>query len=461
MAFNPVLPFLVLCLFMMIFSNRYYLKSFLLLSVALLLFTSGNLSADTLISPDDPAINYYGRFDYSNPKAPRFNWSGSTIEFKVSGTATVEIELTDGAGYYDIEIDGQLQSTPLHADSWGPHKYSLVNSLSSDDHVIRIIRRNEPYWAIAAFSGIYLSDGGKITPSAKPVRKMEFLGDSWTAGYFIEACGDQQAHTNTNKTWARLTSKAFRAQDIILAESGIGLLKSPGGRASLPQKYGNTFDTIGSGSTPKWDFSKWIPDIVTIFLGINDNSSGAADNEYSAAVHSFVSTIRGNYPDAYILFISYSGCMDQATRSAVAAETTTLGNKGIYFYECKQEVKGCTWHPDTTDARAISDSVVAKIKQITGWDTATVSLAHVKTISGSLEASQIKAAHIDNRTVLITSSRHRAGYPIRVVDATGKLVEQMQFDLSGVCWWNTAHIPEGFYFVGSQSSGWARVFIKR
>lgn len=427
----------------------------------LFIATSGNLIADTLIEPDNPLINYYGRFDFTNPKAPRFNWSGSSIEIKVSGTSTFGVELADGAGYFDIEIDGIAQPTPLYADSWNSKKYNLLSSLSSDAHVIRIVRRNEPYWAIATFGGFYISSGGEVLPQEKPVRKMEFLGDSWTAGYFIEACDDQQARTNTNKSWARLTSKAFGAQDIILAESGIGLAKSLGGKTCLPQKYSCTFDTMGNAQSPAWDFSKWIPDIVSIFLGINDKSSGCSDNEFSNAIHFFVTTIRGNYPNTPILFIAYSGCMDQAARSAVAAETTSLGHKRVYFLECKQQVKGCSWHPDTTDARQISDSVVAFIKQITGWDTGEVDVSHKKTGYSAQKAVQIRAAQINSHTVLISSPPNTAGNQIRIVDAAGKLVERIQFDPSGVCRWNTANIPEGFYFVGGQKTGWVRVFIKQ
>ena len=430
-------------------------------SGTVLLTTSGPFAADTLISPDDPAINYYGRFDFSNPKAPRFNWSGSVIELLVSGAITVGMELTDGAGYYDIEVDGKAQSTPVYADSWSSKKYSLVTALSSGSHVIRIIRRNEPYWAIATLSGIYLSSGGKILPLAKPARKMEFCGDSWTAGYFIEDCADQQANTNTNKSWARLTSKAFKAQDVILAESGIGMLKSLGGKTCLPKKYPGTLDTMGGAPTPMWDFSTWIPDIVSIFLGINDKSSGATDNEYIAAVHSFVATIRGNYPKTPILFISYTGCMDQATKSAVAAETTSLGHKGIYFWECKKQVNGCSWHPSIADAQEISDSVVAKIKQITGWDTATVSVADAKIRSDAHQVAQINAARMNSHTILITAHQDLAGNPIQVINGSGKLVKRLQIDLSGVCRWNTAQTSEGFYYIGGIKTGWTRVFIKR
>lgn len=430
--------------------------------VAAVLLVNQNAAAeDQLILPDDPNINYYGRFDFSNSKAPRFNWSGSTIELKVSGTTTVGIELTDGAGYYDIEVDGKVQSTPVYANSYSSKKYTIVSALSTDEHIIRIVKRNEPYWVITTFGGIYLSNGGKTMPLAKPVRKMEFMGDSFTAGYFIEDCADQQAHTNANKSWARLTSKAFNAQDIILAESGIGLVKSLGGKSSLPKKYPGTLDTIGSISTPMWNFSSWIPDIVSIFLGINDKNSGATDNEYTAAVHDFVKTIRGNYPTTPILFISYTGCMDGATRAAVTAETTSLGHKDIYFLECKQKINGCSWHPTVSDARQISDSVVAKIKQITGWDNTQVNIANGKLRQSVQQAVQIKTALIDNRNMLISTNQVTAGYPVSVTTANGQIVKKMQLDNTGKCRWNTAQTSEGVYFVGSRETGWARVFIKR
>lgn len=64
------------------------------LIVACLVFSINAHAADTLITPDNPAINYYGRFDFSNPVAPRFNWSGSTIEFTLSGSPTVQVNMS-------------------------------------------------------------------------------------------------------------------------------------------------------------------------------------------------------------------------------------------------------------------------------------------------------------------------------------------------------------------------------
>jgi hypothetical protein len=420
-----------------------------------------SFAADTLVSPDDPGINYYGRFDFSNPKAPRFNWSGSTIELSITGSTSIGMEFTDGAGYYDVEVDGALQPMPVFADSWSSKKYVLATSLSPVSHVIRIIRRNEPYWAIATLSGFYLSSGGNIMPRAKPKRKMEFCGDSWTAGYYVEDCSDQQAKTNTNKSWARLTSKAFKAQDIILAESGIGLVKSLGGKTCLPGKYPGTFDTLGGTPTPMWNFSTWIPDIVSIFLGINDKSSGAADNEYITAVHSFVNTIRGNYPNVPILFIAQTWMMDEATKTAVAAETTSLGHKGVYFLESKTAVTGCSSHPTMAEDQIIADTVVAKIKRITGWDTTSVSVAIPTSKLGTCQTVRIKVAPIGNQVILISAPQAIAGYPILIIGANGKIANKLQLDLSRECRWNTAQTSEGLYFIGGSETGWRSAVVKR
>ncbi|MBW8888039.1 MAG: hypothetical protein JF616_09820 [Fibrobacteres bacterium] len=369
------------------------------ITVAWMAFAGAARAADILLAPDNPAINYYGRFDFSNPKAPRFDWSGSAIEFTVAATASVGMEMADGAGYYDVEIDGTIQATPINANSASSKKYALAAGLSADKHLIRVIRRNEPYPNIATFGGVYLADGGSLAATPKPTRKMEFVGDSWTAGYFNEACTEQQANTNTNKAWARLTSKAFHAQDIIVAESGIGLAKSLSGKTVMPKKYPDTFDTIGTVPTPAWDFA-WKPDIVSVFLGINDKNAGATDQQFATAMHDFVTTIRGHYPDAAILFISATGGMDAAAKSAVAAETTSLGHKRVYWQECKTVGSGCQYHPTLAQHQEIANTMIARIMGITGWDTTLASVPirgkrAVKKKTG--RTGRIPAARVDGR----------------------------------------------------------------
>jgi len=217
---------------------------------------------------------------------------------------------------------------------------------------------------------------------------------------------------------------------------------------------------VGGAATPLWKFSSWIPDIVSIFLGINDKNAGATDNEYTTAVHSFVTTIRGNYPNAPILFISLTGNMDAATRNAVAAETTSLGHKGVYFLECTVTVTGCQYHPTLAEDKKISDAVVAKIRQITGWDTTVAATARAGSRPTAGRTARIKTVRIDGSTIMVSADQ-AARQGIMVMRADGRIVERWRLDRSGTCRWNTAQAQEGLYLIGGQGIGWARVCIRR
>ena len=60
--------------------------------------------ADTLITADDPRINFYGRFDHSKADSPKYTWSGSAIEAAFFGPK-IGFRIVDGSADYDVEID--------------------------------------------------------------------------------------------------------------------------------------------------------------------------------------------------------------------------------------------------------------------------------------------------------------------------------------------------------------------
>ena len=74
----------------MIHYVKRHLTAWYLTGAALIVSIPIPVGADTLFTADDPRINYYGRFDFGDPLAPRWNWSGATIEagFYGQGRAT-------------------------------------------------------------------------------------------------------------------------------------------------------------------------------------------------------------------------------------------------------------------------------------------------------------------------------------------------------------------------------------
>ena len=253
------------------------------LSLGLFLYVAGISNAEILIPPNDTNINYYGRFDSVSAAACNFNWPGSTMEACFPGPS-IGVELGSGATscYFNIELDGALVDSLL--PNAATHR-TIRTNLSTANHTIRIILRNEDY--TCSFGGFYIADGKKLVKLAQPTRKIEIIGDSWTAGY-----EDGSATTADNKycnaalSYGRVTSKAFYAQDKIIARRGCGMAISLSGDPTMPTRYPKTL----MDGTALWNFSRWTPNIVTIFLGINDYNSGVTDANFKTAYSGFINT---------------------------------------------------------------------------------------------------------------------------------------------------------------------------
>ena len=132
--------------------------------------------------------------------------------------------------------------------------------------------------------------------------------------------------------------------------------------------------------------------------------------------------------------------------------------KDIYFYKCEQQVNGCSWHPDTADAREIADSVVARIKRITGWDTATVFVGQKE--KSKPAQRRVNAVRMADRIFLLSAYPGMVDFTMLVTRPDGKIVQRLQSDMSGHCRWNTSQLPEGVYIVGAEKTGWVQVLVK-
>jgi hypothetical protein len=190
------------------------MKRFTALMAAYAVFlTTGIACAEVLIRPNDANINYYGRFDFSrSADSVAFDWPGAIIEAVFPGPS-IGVELKDNGSYFDVEIDGvKRDSLPPSAVT---HR-TISTTLTPADHTIRIALRTNGYRC--SFRGFYIADGKVLAAKpAQPVRKMEFIGDSWTAGdVVLQPAGGSTAYLwsfEATLTYARLTSRAFHAQD--------------------------------------------------------------------------------------------------------------------------------------------------------------------------------------------------------------------------------------------------------
>ena len=356
----------------------------LILFVTLLLVISNPklLFAMNNIPANNSNIQYYGRWDFSNPTAPTHSWGGVYIYAEFEGTS-IGVMVNDNASYFNIFIDDSLFSI-FHGTKDTVASYQLARGLADGNHKILITKRYETPDAKYSFNGLILDDGKNLLPlPPKPKRKIEFIGDSYTSAEgneWTEASkAPNDSYSNMYKGFGAVVARHYNAQYHLTSRSGIGLVQDWEGKSkfNMPDHFDRTLFCCPE---PKWDFSKWIPDLVVICLGLNDyNGWGGYTSPVSPKnselfkkrYHGFISKINKNYPDVKILLVAANDVeWIKQHASEVVVEENKNGNKNVYYtyfpaYE-DHFVNG--GHPDVVADKMMAEQLIKKIDTMNVWE---------------------------------------------------------------------------------------------
>ncbi len=275
----------------------------------------------TIFPANDTNIQYFGRFDLSNTGKAVFAWSGSSIRASFEGSYCA-ISLTQipipglagnvkyNASYYSIFIDDSDVPDTILKAAEGNTVFVLGENFSQDKHTVTIYKRTEPLCGRSELLEIHLENGKKLLPPpSRPLRRIEFIGNSITCGYGNEGMSNEKftgATENSYLTFGAITAGNLNAEYTLISYAGLGVhLNSDSSTINtIPDKY----DRIcPNDSTKKWDFSSWIPHAVVINLGTNDFGTigGIPDSlAFIAAYEDFIQRVHTNYPDATIFCIN-------------------------------------------------------------------------------------------------------------------------------------------------------------
>jgi Carbohydrate esterase 2 N-terminal/GDSL-like Lipase/Acylhydrolase family len=312
-------------------------------------------------------------------------WSGTAVDLNFFGTG-VDVDLDDESGrnFYNVLVDG-VPVSRLHPQA-GAHTYTLVSGLPQGSHNVALYRLTEEVHGTTTFAGFRLAYGGKaLVANAPKKRRMEFYGNSITSGYSIEdTAGDSNdpKYFNNYLTFAALTARHCDADYHCICKSGIGV-KVGWYPIIMPQLFDrlNPFD-----STDKWDFSRFVPDIVVVNLLSNDimlrhmpdNPNYVAafghvaptDAVFREAYRGFLAQLRGKYPKARIVCTLdawkdtekdgylYHHIID----SAVAEMHDTLIGTCYFYYS-----KSMPGHPKVRDHELMAARLETYIDSVMHW----------------------------------------------------------------------------------------------
>jgi lysophospholipase L1-like esterase len=307
-----------------------------------------------------------------------YSWPGVYFEGRFRGTG-VGIVLDDPAADYDVEIDGAVVTT-LVTPAAGTHR---VAGLPRGEHRVRVVKRSESPWATSRFGGFVAAPGGAVlaAPKGRP-RQIEFIGDSYTAGYgnlsTTRDCTGDEVHrtTNADRSFGALAARRLGADHQVNAFSGRGMVRNYNGTdpgTDYRTYYERALLAVDGDvwRVPRW----WRPQLVVVGLGINDFSTPINAGEpwtpetlaaaYRTAYQGFIDTLRARYGNHAVIVVGATyvygttALADAAQR--VVAERNARGDDRVrYWYYGNEglDYGGCHWHPSGADHRVIADRLL-------------------------------------------------------------------------------------------------------
>jgi hypothetical protein len=225
----------------------------------------------------------------------------------------------------------------------------------------------------------FSSDGMFVSPPAAPGRRLEFVGDSITAGDLNDGqsgdvvCGNAAFNNDiTYSTGGRLclpiSLGGFGADCMFSAWGGIRL--GVGADWGMSKLYPNTFSAGGEDAYGAWEATAFPADGVVINLGTNDRPASPA-LAWQAAYAAFVTDVVARYKRAsFPVFLAY-GPMTSEYEPFVKNITATLVTAGVNAHALDltltHPMTGCYGHPSLADNVEIAAKARPQIAAVLGW----------------------------------------------------------------------------------------------
>jgi lysophospholipase L1-like esterase len=323
------------------------------------------------IPASDKCFRYEGRFDFADANSPVVVWQASRISVDFEGdTLTLFFDRPVWQNFFNAQVDNS--TTIVEVNEGMPPKGTTFTGLGKGRHHLILSKRSEGNAGSVHFNGIQIDDGAKVWASASVdyKLKMEFFGDSKTVGACNEDANADQWDTrrthNGLLSYAAMTAEAFNADHRNVTVSGMGIITG-----YVDVKAGEMWNKIyPKALSPLADLKAWVPDVVFVNLGDNDESFTRTHNQpfpanFTEGYISLVRAIRAAYPKAHIMLLRggmYGGMHSEFLNRAWKDIVTPLeaGDKDISHFVFKYQTMN---HPRVAEDRKLADELITWLKQ--------------------------------------------------------------------------------------------------
>ncbi len=210
-----------------------------------------------------------------------------------------------------------------------------------------------------------------LTAPEEKALKLEFLGDSITAGYGVVAAKDRNLYytfeEDSTKTYAYKTGEILDADIRTVAYSGQGVYKNCAGEEGY--RMIRIFD-MSIRVKDGYDHSLWTPDVAILNCGTNDVPGGTGTETMYKEAGALIDRVREAYPKAKIVW-TYGMMNDKfhPVFEKLVKEKNNEGDKGVYYlpieiiYDQNDET-GAVGHPNENASERVSKKLAEFISQI-------------------------------------------------------------------------------------------------
>lgn len=362
---------------------------------------TGEFSKQT-INVSEENVKYTGRNIYDKNNIAWLVQSGSAIEFTVNAKSA-EITI-NGDGFtesdekyrprYAVIVDDEIILDELL--SVKEKTVTLFEGTSARTANVKVIHLSEANNGAVGVSNIAVESDSPapVVPAPKKQLSIEFIGDSITCAYGVEADTQYEPFStsteNFMKSYAYLTAKQLDADYSAVSYSGHGIVSgySQNGDAETGSLVPDYYDYVGKLGTYKtpWDFESHQNDVVIINLGTNDNTYASKDYdtrgpEYAELYTKFLEHIHEVQPDAYIICtVGTMGCTEMYPfiEDAIADFKKSTGYDRIMSYQSVTHTQsdgfGADWHPSEKTQQNSAYVLADKICQALGMESSQIGL---------------------------------------------------------------------------------------
>lgn len=329
----------------------------------------------------DTRIEYTGR-TLTEGTDVTYDWSGVYFRVKFNGPY-LAVKCSDTRNsWFNLWVDKEMSPEADKKFMIGAKDTLVVlaEGLGKGEHEVILQKRTEGEQGRFTVHS-FVTEGELLQASGRKERHIEFIGDSYTCGYGTESNDRNDpflAETeNCNLTYAAITARYFGADFNLVSHSGQGIARNydnAGPGYHMPHRYKQVFN---AAKEPLWEPSMgaYTPDVVVIYLGTNDFSTGEQPLEVNFRNNyiDLLNSVKANYGEDIPILCMGSNAnpyLYDYIRSAVIVS----GLKNVAYMTVSNFAHnyegdmGASWHPNYKGHIKVASCMIPYISTLTGWE---------------------------------------------------------------------------------------------